>query len=181
MRDDGDVIGFHQTVAANIFHIPIPLVEMHGLRMRDRQSAFGIAVLAGLVAFSVAACGSEQPAMTTPSLNFSGSSAQTVTSASGQLTIAVRWSPSVPLRGSDAAELTFLDVAGNPVDGLDVSIVPWMPAHGHGTSVQPGIMPTAPGVQVATPLYLFMSGEWQLRMTITGAMDDTAIATVEIP
>lgn len=181
MRDDGDAIGFHQFVAANIFHIPIPLAEMHGLAMRERQSAIGIAVLAGLVAFSVAACGSEQPSMTTPSLTFDGPSAQTVTSASGQLTIDVRWSPSVPVRGSDAAQLTFLDAGGNPMDGLDLSIVPWMPAHGHGTAVQPVTTTTAPGVQVATPLYLFMSGEWQLRMTITGAMDDAAIATVEIP
>lgn len=119
--------------------------------------------------------------MTTPSLTFDGPSAQTVTSASGQLTIDVRWSPSVPVRGSDAAQLTFLDAGGNPMDGLDLSIVPWMPAHGHGTAVQPVTTTTAPGVQVATPLYLFMSGEWQLRMTITGAMDDAAIATVEIP
>ena len=119
--------------------------------------------------------------MSTPSLSFSGPSAQSVTSTSGQLTVGVRWSPDVPLRGSNAAQLTFLDGAGNPVDGLDLSIVPWMPAHGHGTAVQPVIMTTAPGTQVATPLYLFMSGEWQLRMTITGAIDDTAIATVEIP
>jgi hypothetical protein len=34
---------------------------------------------------------------------------------------------------------------------------------------------------VASPLYLFMSGEWQLRMTITGAIDDSAVATVDIP
>jgi len=138
-------------------------------------------VLAAVVAFSAAACGADATTMSTPSLIFNGPSAQTVSSSSGQLTIAIRWSPDVPLRGSDAAQLTFLDAVGNPVDGLDLSIVPWMPAHGHGTSAQPLITTTAPGVQVATPLYLFMSGEWQLRMTITGAMDDTAIATVEIP
>ncbi|HUO40698.1 MAG TPA: FixH family protein [Mycobacterium sp.] len=137
--------------------------------------------MAALGAASSAACGGDSAATSMPSLNFGGPSAQTVTSASGQLTIDLRWSPDVPLRGSDAAQLTFLDSAGNPVDGLDLSIGPWMPAHGHGTAVQPVITTTAPGVQVATPLYLFMSGEWQLRMTISGAMDDSAIATVEIP
>ena len=149
--------------------------------MNNRRPATEIVVLAALGAFSIAACGSNATDMSTPSLNFNGAAAQTVASSSGQLTIDIRWSPDVPLRGSDAAQLTFLDASGNPVDGLDLSIVPWMPAHGHGTAVQPEIMPTAPGVQVATPLYLFMSGEWQLRMTITGAMDDAAIATVEIP
>ena len=38
----------------------------------------------------------------------------------------------------------------------------------------------APATFVANPVYLYMSGEWQLRMTFTGAFDDAAIATVEI-
>jgi hypothetical protein len=141
----------------------------------------GVALAAGWTALCLAACGSEQPTISSPPLDFSGPSAQTVTSSSGQLTIGVRWSPDVPVRGSDAAELTFLDAAGNPLDGLTVSIVPWMPAHGHGTSIQPLMTSPSPGVQVASPLYLFMSGEWQLRMTITGAIDDSAVATVDIP
>jgi shikimate kinase len=33
---------------------------------------------------------------------------------------------------------------------------------------------------VANPVYLYMSGAWQLRMSFTGAFDDAAIATVEI-
>ena len=37
-----------------------------------------------------------------------------------------------------------------------------MPAHGHGTSVQPEVSETAPGVFVAAPLYLHMPGEWEL-------------------
>jgi hypothetical protein len=138
-----------------------------------------IVVLAGL---SLAACGSaDTTAMSSPPLSFSGPPAQTVTATSGQLTVDVRWSPQVPVEGIDAAELTFRDSAGNPVDGLTVSVVPWMPAHGHGTSVNPETMSTGPGTQVATPVYLFMSGEWQLRMTISGTTDDSAVATVEIP
>lgn len=154
---------------------------MHGLLMSHRQPGFGIATLATVAAVLIAACGSELTSSSTESLDFSGPPAQTLSSTTGQLTIDIRWSPNVPLRGSNAAELRFLDASGNPVDGLDLSIVPWMPAHAHGTAVQPVITSSAPGVQIATPLYLFMSGEWQLRMTITGAMDDTAIATVEIP
>lgn len=132
-------------------------------------------------ALSLTACGSNQTAVSSPPLSFSGPASDTVASTTGALSIGIRWSPDVPVKGSDAAELTFLDASGNPVDGLTVTIVPWMPAHGHGTSIQPIMMTESPGVQIATPLYLFMSGEWQLRMMITGAIDDSAVATVEIP
>jgi hypothetical protein len=56
-----------------------------------------------------------------------------------------------------------------------------MPAHGHGTSVQPSTTSTGPGVLVAAPVFLFMSGEWQLRMTISGTLQDSAVADVQIP
>ena len=56
-----------------------------------------------------------------------------------------------------------------------------MPAHGHGTSVDPIVTETAPGTFVAEPLYLFMPGSWELRMTTSGSVDDTAKAAFEIP
>ena len=113
--------------------------------------------------------------------SFSGPAAETVITDAAGLRVNMRWFPMPPIRGSDAAELTVLDEAGAPVDGVDITIVPWMPAHGHGTSVQPVVTPTGPGTLVATPLYLFMAGEWQLRMTLSGASNDTALATVDIP
>jgi nitrogen fixation protein FixH len=108
-----------------------------------------------------------------------GPPAETVTTRSGRLGVAIRWSPATPIKGSDAVQLTIRDAFGGPVDGLSVAVVPWMPAHGHGT-VAPVITETAPGTFVANPVYLYMSGEWQLRMSFTGASDDVAIATVEI-
>jgi hypothetical protein len=56
-----------------------------------------------------------------------------------------------------------------------------MPAHGHGTSVIPEVTPAGPGVVVVSPVYFYMSGAWQLRMTISGKVDDSAIATVQVP
>jgi hypothetical protein len=114
-------------------------------------------------------------------LTFAADPDQTVTSDSGALTIAVRFAPRPPTTGEDAAQLTFTDPAGTAVSGLDLTVVPWMPAHGHGTSVNPTITETAPGTFVATPLYLFMPGSWELRMTTTGAIDDAATAAFELP
>ena len=116
-----------------------------------------------------------------PELSFAAEPNQTVTSDSGALTIAVRFSPQAPIAGSDAAQLTFADAGGAAVSGLDLTVVPWMPAHGHGTSVDPTVTETSPGVFVATPLYLFMPGSWELRMTTSGSVDDTAKAAFEIP
>jgi hypothetical protein len=43
--------------------------------------------------------------------------ADTLATSSGKLTVAIRWFPVTPIRGSDAAELTILDSSGVPVDG----------------------------------------------------------------
>jgi hypothetical protein len=132
------------------------------------------------LAVCVAGCGTA-PSGDAPPSSFPAAPAETVTSSSGRLRIEVRWAPATPVRGQNAAELTFLDENGGVVDGLGVDVRPWMPAHGHGTSIQPTATPAGLGVLVASPVYLYMSGEWQLRMTISGKVDDSAIATVQIP
>jgi hypothetical protein len=141
----------------------------------DRR-ALGIVI----VVLLLGGCGSA-PTTAMPPLSFPATPFETVTSSGGHLHVDVRWSPTVPVKGDDAAQLIFRDDLGNPVDGLSVDVVPWMPAHGHGTSIQPVTVSTAPGVLVATPVYLYMSGEWQLRMTIAGTLDDSAVTTVQIP
>src|SRR5262249_10851718 len=114
-------------------------------------------------------CGTETPPP--PPLTFADNPDQTLSSSSGALTVAVFFAPQPPVTGEDAAQISFSDAAGAPVSGLSLTVVPWMPAHGHGTSVNPTVTETAPGVFVATPLYLFMPGSWELRMTTTGSVD----------
>ena len=104
-----------------------------------------------------------------------------LTSDSGALRIAVRFAPDPPAVGSNAVELSFTDANGASLSGLGLSVVPWMPAHGHGTSVDPIVTEMTPGTFVATPVYLFMPGSWELRMTTSGTVDDTAKAAFEIP
>jgi hypothetical protein len=93
----------------------------------------------------------------------------------------LRFSPRPPTVGSGAVQLTFKDTNGAGMSGLGLTVVPWMPAHGHGTSVDPTVTETATGTFVATPLYLFMPGSWELRMTTSGSVDDTAKVSFEIP
>ncbi len=141
-----------------------------------------IALLVSFVVVSFAGIGCAVQMGPDPSQpSFAADPDQTLTSNSGALNVAVRFSPQPPAVGEDAAELTFTDANGAPVSGIGLTVVPWMPAHGHGTSVNPTVTEMTPGTFVASPLYLFMPGSWELRMTTTGSVDDTATAAFELP
>ena len=51
------------------------------------------------------------------------------------------------------------DAAGAPKDGLDLAVVPWMPAHGHGASVKPTIVAMGNGKYLALNVSFFMPGQ----------------------
>lgn len=148
------------------------------LPLRLRALVRALPLLATLLS---AACGGEQTPSQTAPLLFSGAPAETTTSKRGQLSIDIRWSWSPPVVGYDASEMTLTDGTGAPVTGLTLTIVPWMPAHGHSASVAPTVSETSPGVYVAAPLDFYMSGTWQLLTTITGSIDDSAQPSVDIP
>ncbi|HLK92954.1 MAG TPA: FixH family protein [Polyangia bacterium] len=178
---------------------------MHGRRalslLAKTAKMARVATTAALCALGAGAvgCGGQASEPTAPALVFPGPPALTVPSASGQLSIALWWSPRAPTVGYDATQLAITDPAGAPVTGLTLTIVPFMPAHGHGASVQPAVSETAPGVYVATPLDFFMAGHWELMTAISraagqgagdagardagavGAIDDSAEPTVDVP
>ncbi|MCX5741378.1 MAG: FixH family protein [Proteobacteria bacterium] len=54
----------------------------------------------------------------------------------------------------------------DPIDNLALTIVPFMPDHGHGTSVQAVITPMANGTYGIAPVNLFMTGFWSVRIGI---------------
>jgi YtkA-like len=131
--------------------------------MKLRRS-FSLAAAAG--ALLVTGCNGQATTPTAPALVFTGAPALTVASASGQLSIDVWWSPAAPTVGYDAAQLSITDATGAPIGGLTLTIVPWMPAHGHGASVEPAVSEISPGRYVATPIDFFMAGSWELMTAI---------------
>jgi len=147
-------------------------------------SSTGVHLLASvslIVAAVVNAACAVEMAPAAPPASFAADPDQTLVSDTGALRIEVRFSPRPPTVGSNAVQLSFQDANGAAPSGLGLAVVPWMPAHGHGTSVDPIVTETAPGTFVAEPLYLFMPGSWELRMTTSGSVDDTAKAAFEIP
>jgi hypothetical protein len=76
--------------------------------------------------------------------------------------------PAPPIKGDNTWVLTFSDLEGQPLSGLDIVAIPMMPDHGHGTPI--AAMVTAletPGQYEITPVNLFMAGYWQITFDVT--------------
>ncbi len=96
--------------------------------------------------------------------------------------IDVRTSPQPPYVGMMQAQLVITDhVTHQPVDGLTVGVVPWMPAMGHGTSLLPTVRANGHGTYTIDQLAFIMAGEWELKLTLDGAGHDTAVPAFYVP
>jgi hypothetical protein len=94
-----------------------------------------------------------------------------VMSSAGVFTIKLLGStPAPPIKGQNTWTLEVDEAAtGTPLDDLDLSVNPWMPDHGHGQPVPVGVTPAGAGTYTLAPVYLYMSGFWQVKMTIVAA------------
>jgi len=149
---------------------------------RSRIPSFVTAV--SFTALTAAACSSASPPAEV--VGFTASPLVTATSAGGSLSVDVRTSPQPPIEGLQEAQVVVTDTAsGQPVDGLSLTVVPWMPAMGHGTSLVPTVTAKGNGVYEIDQLSLFMAGEWELRLTFDGAppsnTGDTANPAFDVP
>ena len=90
--------------------------------------------------------------------------------------------PGPPVKGNNTWTIEIDDASGAALDGLTVSVSPWMPDHGHGT--QPVLVTSAgSGRYDLAPVYLYMSGFWQVPVLIkspTGATGTQDQATIPI-
>jgi hypothetical protein len=120
---------------------------------------------------ALAACG------TTSSDDDSGPLVQvaSVTSQSGAFEVAMLAHSATPTRGSHSLELVVTSVQdAAPVDGLSLTLVPWMPAMGHGTAIVPTITPLGDGTYELDDVDLYMAGLWELRTTFATPTDYAA-------
>jgi YtkA-like len=89
------------------------------------------------------------------------------------LAVEVRTSPQPPARGTIAVQLTVIDATSRaPLDGLTIRVVPWMPAHDHGTSLVPTVKAEGQGKYLVSDVDLFMPGHWELQTTLSGPLAD---------
>lgn len=82
--------------------------------------------------------------------------------------------------GDNAFDLYVVDGSDNAVSGLMITVVPWMPAHGHGASMDTLVTDQTDGHYLVQP-YFQMGGMWELQMTLDDGVNvDTATPTVEV-
>ena len=89
--------------------------------------------------------------------------------------------PESPTRGTNKWKLQLLDGSGHPTTTPAIEVKPFMPDHGHGTSIKAKATPEGDAYTIA-PLYFFMPGLWQVTFTATqDATTDEAVFTVCVP
>jgi hypothetical protein len=72
-----------------------------------------------------------------------------------------------------------------PTDGLTISVSPYMPDHLHGTTPV-AVTPAGAGTYTIAPLNLYMSGYWEITLTLTDSSSgtnvvDTAMLPICVP
>jgi len=123
--------------------------------------------------WSISGCSSHEA---DPPLSFAAQPDMVVTGSA--LSVEVRASPDPPWEGIVAIELTVTNIGeATAQDGLNIAMVPWMPAHDHGTSLVPVVTAESNGKYLVTDVDFFMAGHWELQTTFSGsAMDYVAPA-----
>jgi hypothetical protein len=115
-------------------------------------------------------------------VTFDSTPFQTVHSDSGALLLAVyAQAGHPPTRGVNALRFLVTDAKGAPVDGVQLTVSPWMPDMGHGSSVVPKVTPAGVGAFVLTDLYFAMPGRWDLISNFAGPIADAAKPSFQIP
>lgn len=104
-----------------------------------------------------------------------------LTSANGSFTATFRPDPDPPVTGTNALDIELGDDHGEPVAGAALSVEPWMPAHGHGSSHAPVVEELGGGKYRASQIELSMPGAWELRIGVSaGESADSFLLEVEV-
>ncbi|MCC6526418.1 MAG: FixH family protein [Polyangiaceae bacterium] len=103
-------------------------------------------------------------------------------SAASELVLELRTAPDQPPTvGVSSVELRVERASSHePVTGLAIDALPWMPAHDHGASVAPTVAESGGGTYVVANVSFYMPGTWELRLTFSGPVTDSAVATFDV-
>lgn len=90
----------------------------------------------------------------------------TKTGPAGYAVVLTESDPVPGRTGNYAWTIQVRDAADQPVEGAVITARPFMPDHGHGTSPTPTVTPAGGGNYAISPINLFMSGYWTIRLTM---------------
>lgn len=99
----------------------------------------------------------------------------------GDLRFALASEPALLQVGTNEVTLTVTDAQGALQTGCALTVQPWMPAHGHGSTQQAEVSALGEGRYRASPVTFQMAGQWELRVQATcGALGGTLVAAVSV-
>lgn len=146
--------------------------------------------LAPLLFGALGACGDSNTASTSddggavcsPASSFPSVALTTVTGDKGNVRVEFRSAPEPTITaGQQCIEVVVRDAtSGNTIDGLSVTMIPWMPAMQHGASITPVVTPLGEGRYVFTNVVLSMLGEWELQTHLSGEASDSVEPTFNV-
>jgi len=145
--------------------------------------AAAVLLVAGLGAV-LAGCGGEQaePPSFEPGMPSGAPLIAALTTNAGTWDVTLWTAPQPPRKGTVAVKYRLLAADGAPADGVTLAVVPWMPAHGHGSSRAPTVTAEGDGWYQARGVSLYMSGQWELRTAMSqGAASDNVVPVVDVP
>jgi hypothetical protein len=90
-----------------------------------------------------------------------------MTKPAGSLTVKLLESdPGPPIKGTNNMTVEVTDAAGAPVAGAKMTVTPFMPDHGHGSSVVPTVTDSGGGKYVVSNVYFVMAGLWRVTFSV---------------
>lgn len=146
---------------------------MHNFRLFSSRTAIPVATTVLLGVFLVWGCGD---------VGTDGTSDGTVASGSYEgdegLVLKLKFDPDPPAVGE--VDLTMeVTVDDAPLEGADLELEPWMPAHGHGSNTVPSITHLNDGLYGVDDLTFSMAGHWELEVDVEWD-DHSAVIVIDL-
>ena len=89
--------------------------------------------------------------------------------------------PAPPDVGDNTWTLRITDPDGTPIESAKVTVSPFMPAHGHGTSpADHTALHSSAGEYQVGPIDLFMPGTWETTVKVEGDAEDSVVFSFEL-
>lgn len=87
--------------------------------------------------------------------------------------------PAPPAKANNSWDIKLMDAAGAPLEGATITVKPFMPDHGHGSSIRAVVTEASSGggEYAISPINLWMPGLWQVTLSTeaAGVTDDIVL------
>lgn len=135
---------------------------VHALRLMNRW--ISASLIAGTL---LVACGSSDDAGKPDSQCDTYSEGLTKKSDAGLVSVVLESStPAPPARANNDWMVRVLDATGAPISDAEVTVTPYMPKHGHGTSVKAVVTRMGDGLYELDPVNFVMAGVWEVTIDV---------------